>query len=216
MPEVTLADDFGRSISKVISDNNYRINLEIGSWDGAGSTQCIIDGMKKLEPNGYNALLQCIEINPDRFKDLQNAIAIYPWALAYNMSSINRESFLPKSFDEVWNSEYNNLERGVGKYPRDLVIQWYEQDVSRLTNIGFLNSSMRRPKYDAVLIDGSEFMGYSEFTLLKDSSRCFMLDDVFSAYKCSQIYHELLKTPGWSLVCEGPHVRNGFAIFKKD
>ena len=67
MPEVTLADDFGRSISKVISDNNYRINLEIGSWDGAGSTQCIIDGMKKLEPNGYNALLQCIEINPDRF-----------------------------------------------------------------------------------------------------------------------------------------------------
>lgn len=215
MAEVTLADEFGKGISQVIQDYNCRHNLEIGSWDGQGSTTCILDGMLKINATKDDASLDCIEINRERFIDLSVLISKFPFVTAYNMSSINKESFLPKSFDEVWLSEFNNLERGVGNYQRELVIQWYEQDTEKLNSIGFLNSTHRRKMYDAVLIDGSEFMGYSEFTLLKDSARCFMLDDVFSAYKCSQAYNELLNSKDWKLYKEGRSVRNGFAIFTK-
>ena len=215
MAEITLADEFGKSISKVIQEYDLRHNLEIGSWDGEGSTRCILDGMMKIGATKDNASLDCIEINKERYDALCAWIVNFPFIAAFNMSSINKNSFLPKNFDEIWNSKFNNLERGVGNYQRELVIQWYEQDIARLSDVGFLNSLYRRGSYDAVLIDGSEFCGYSEFSLLKDCTECFMLDDVFSAYKCSQAYHELSQHPDWILYAEGKNVRNGFAIFIK-
>lgn len=216
MPEITLHDGFGLNIAKIIAENNCIHNLEIGSWDGMGSTLCIIEGMKNI--TSKNKILHCIEINPDRCREFKknqlicnHDVNIY----LYEGSSINKESFLPKSFDEIWNSPYNHLMEGELSFPREMVRGWYEEDIKRFNNDGFLNSDRKSDHYDFVLLDGSEFTGYSEFKLLKDITKIFALDDCATAYKCSQVYYELSHDSKWELLIEDKQLRNGFAIFRK-
>lgn len=214
MGEITLKDEFGRAIATVVKSKRYTHNLEIGSWDGTGSTQCFIEGMKNLTES---KMLDCLEWNTERFKELSQNVAPYEWVAPYHMSSINRASFVPQSFDQIWTSPFNHLSEGELSFPREMVESWYQEDMSRLTDDvpGFLNSDLRLPQYDAVLIDGSEFMGYSEYLLLKDTTKCFFLDDVFTAYKCNQVYCELLADERWDLIQENEKLRNGYAIFIK-
>jgi len=223
MPEITTADQFGQAISRVIKEHRYKRNLEIGSWDGLGSTQCFIEGMKDLE--GPKELI-CLEIEEARFRELRTNTHKYPWVKHWNISSIGRSQMIPKSFSEVWDSPHNNHTRGRCEYPRELVEKWYNDDIPRLPEKGYLkgfekidllgaydNGADIWKSYDAVLIDGCEFTGYSEFALLRDRTDCFFLDDVFHAYKCAQIYNELISDPEWALEEQGPDLRNGFAIF---
>ena len=212
MGEITKADAFGAAIARIVGEREYRFNLELGSWDGTGSTMCFVDGMIGMFGK---KLLQCVEIDRDRFKTLELNTAPFPWVKAYNVSTIGKKDFLPKSFDEIWNSPHNNNRLGRQEFPRDLVETWYNADLPRLGGEGFLTSADVLPFYDAVLIDGSEFTGYSEFALLRDKTKCFFLDDVFHAYKCAQIYNELSVHPAWRLLEEGKDLRNGYAIFER-
>lgn len=218
MPEITLNDEFGQAISNTIEKYCYTKNLEIGSWDGTGSTQCFIAGMEKL-PIAFdnNRVLHCVEISPERFLQLADNTKQYEWITSFYMSSITKEQFIPKSFDEIWDSPFNHLPEGELVFPKEMVKGWYDEDMVKLSSIskGFLTSKHCLPWYDAVLIDGSEFTGYSEFTLLKDKTKCFMLDDVFTAFKCAQIYDELLyDDPDWELLEFNKTLRNGYAIFR--
>lgn len=227
MPEITLNDSFGRAIRDTVIKHEYTKNLEIGSHDGTGSTQCFIEGMEILRgPCVYdNFFLYCIELNRDRWEELnKNTIKHkvysaggYVWT--FNMSTISMKSFIPKSFDEIWDSPYNHLLEGELSFPKEMVRGWYEDDIKQLSAVkdgeGWLECKNHGDGYDAVLIDGGEFVGYSEFLLLKDITKCFMLDDVFSAYKCAQVYDVLSKDSNWKLLEEDRKLRNGYAIFRR-
>ena len=212
MGEITLADKFGQCIARTVRDNGCRNNLEIGSYDGSGSTQCFIEGMRDMEGNKS---LTCLEIDPERFGILQSVVSPWSWVKCYNQSSIRKSDIIPKNFDEVWDSPHNNHLYGRKEYPRELVNKWYIDDMKKFGNAGFLGSQDDRPRWDAVLIDGCEFTGYSEWALLKDRVKCVFLDDVFHAYKCAQIYNELLCDPAWMLLEKDTEVRNGYAVFAK-
>lgn len=208
MNEISLNEPFGQLIRDTIVKHGYRYNLEIGSHDGTGSTQCFIEGMKAIYGD---RMLHCIEIDDVRFEDLRKNIPYALWILPLKMSSIPADKMIPKSFVEIWDSPFNNHARET-QFERWVVEKWYNEDL-HLGSEGFLTSQYCLPAYDSVLIDGNEFTGYSEFVLLKEKTKCFFLDDVHHAYKCSQAYEELKKDPDWMLMHERPDVRNGFAVF---
>lgn len=43
--EIHMREPFGISIYNSIISFNLKNNLEIGSWDGAGSTKCFVEAM---------------------------------------------------------------------------------------------------------------------------------------------------------------------------
>ena len=45
MAEITLEDPLGIMIRDVVQVIGLKNNLEIGAWDGSGSTQCFIEGL---------------------------------------------------------------------------------------------------------------------------------------------------------------------------
>jgi hypothetical protein len=202
-PEITLADPFGQAIAKTIETFNIRSVIEVGSGEGAGSTECIAAGMWKVSPADRE--LVCIEANPDRFANLAERFAGLPWVTAVNSRSVSRGSMTPKSFDDVWSSPHNGL-----RYPREAVAKWWNEQHD---GPGYLETLPSGKRFDAALIDGCEFTGFDDFRLLKDRVRVVMLDDTFSAYKCRRAEHVLRFDPEWHCVWSSIFVRNGASIW---
>ena len=213
MGEITKNDEFGDAIIKTCKALNLRKVLEIGSWDGTGSTQCFIEGMKDLEGD---KLLDCIEIRPDRFSQLVQNTKEYPWVYCHNTGSISYDSMIYKFFDEIWESPFNKIpkeDRNGSMQP--LVKTWFEDDMNCLKQVkqGFIESS--KTFYDGVLIDGSEFTGYSEYHLLRNRTNVFFLDDYSKAFKTNKVAYELVKSGEWDIVNGNKDTRNGWAILKR-
>lgn len=208
MGEISLKDPFGSSIVSVIQKYELRHNLEIGSWDGIGSTQCFIRGMLHLRAPKK---LYCLEILEDRYKVLVKNVEMFNFVEPLNMSSITSSDLLVKDFDtDFWTSPYRKE-----KYPfisKEDFYSWYQHDISVMKDRkGFLEEY--KDSFDAVLIDGSLFTGYSEFALLKDRTKCFFLDDVHKSFKCNRIYQELNSNTDWTLLYNFPDVRYGACVF---
>lgn len=211
MKEISLQDPFGKAIVSVIQEYNFRHNLEIGAWDGLGSTQCFIRGMCSLK---LPKKLYCLESANDRYESLVNNVRCHTFVEPVNMTSITTSDWLVKDFDaDVWSSPYNKIKK---QYPKEEVYSWYQYNVRTMQEKkkGFLREC--KDNFDAVLIDGGAFTGYSEFMLLKARSKCFFLDDVHRGFKCNQIYHELLLDKNWVLLYNFPNVRNGACVFIKE
>jgi hypothetical protein len=207
MGEINTYDEFGQTIIDVVRKNSLQTILEIGSWDGTGSTKCFIEALKKAE----NPKLVCIELRKDRFEELKNNTKQYPWVECVNISTISKHTFLHKNFDEVWNSPYNKIENKDKK----VVQSWYEDDMNEVSKFetGYLDNDTLF--YDGVLIDGGEFFGYSEYKLVKDRTNVLFLDDYYNAFKTNQVARELLQDPDWEVIAGNRYWRNGYAVFKR-
>ena len=209
--EIHLNEEFGYYIYQTIIQYDLRNNLEIGSWDGEGSTKCFVEAMKQLTGNKS---LYCIEIVKDKIERLKQLYANTEFVFPIFNSSISYKNLLDNDFSLVWNSQYNKIPKHV--YNEDMVKSWFDRDVETLKGIehGFLETTDIQ-NWDSVLIDGGEFTGYSEFVLLKDKTKVFFLDDVHSAFKCNKAYETLKADTNWSLMKENSQIRNGYAIFIK-
>ena len=213
MGEITKQDAFGKAIIDTVANNKIQTVVEIGSWDGTGSTQCFIEGMQNFE----NKRLICLEVFTDRFKQLCNNTSNYNWIKCYNQSSISYNNMLYKDFNKIWESPFNFIpKQNINGNNKPVVNQWFIEDIKTINNYktGYIEDHLN-DIYDAVLIDGSEFTGYSEFILLKDKVNFFILDDSYSAFKTSQVVDELSKDKDWELIANNKHTRNGWAIFKR-
>lgn len=203
--EITAADSFGQAIFATVRSLNIQSVLEIGSFDGLGSTQVFIDALR------YAAAprMTCLEANMNRHRELVLNTVRHPWVECACQSSISMDSLTPRDFDrDVWDSPFNLL-----RYPREVVRGWWDETMRHLLDVeaGYLETN--RETYDAALIDGNEFTGYDDYRLVKDRVRCLMLDDVFHAYKCSRAHRELGDDPAWQLLWADESVRNGAAIW---
>jgi len=204
IPEITLNSQFGSFISNFIFYNTWIKNVvEIGSGSGDGSTQCFIKGLY----NRKNASLTCIESNPSWFSDLKENTRDYSFVKCINKSSISYDNLLVKTFEEYLTQCSKTIEY---EYRR----KWYDQDILFFKDTKIGEGGIETDeKYDCVLIDGSEFSGYSEYLLIKNRTKCIMLDDI-NEFKCFRVHEELSSDDNWELVHTGPE-RNGFSCFVK-
>jgi predicted O-methyltransferase YrrM len=203
--EITTDDPFGKAIAAVMAQGGFTSVLEVGSYDGQGSTQVFIESLR----GAASPRLVCIEANPARYRELQQRVAAYPWVTAVCRSSVSLASMTPQDFDrDVWQSPYNGLQ-----YPREVVAKWWSESRWTLAcaGQGYLESTT--DTFDVALIDGDEFTGYDDYRLIKNRVRCLMLDDAFNAFKCHRANRELAADPAWFPVWCDSTVRNGAAIW---
>lgn len=206
MGEINAYDKFGSAIIQIVKQYNIQKVLEIGSWDGTGSTQCFIEGMKNFK----DPQLTCIEIQKDRYLQLVKNTQHYPWIKCVNQSTISLKSLVNKDFESIWSSPFNHI-----KSDKNTVKNWFDSDINEISKyeVGFLEED--QSYYDGILIDGGEFFGYSEFLLVKDRCKVLFLDDYYSAFKTRQAVTELNADKNWQCIAGDMNTRNGFAVFIK-
>lgn len=194
--QIQLTQPFGEYIARVAADTRFQRYLEIGTWNGRGSTCCFYEGFTRRTDA---PTLQSYEIHAERAKEAQELWADVPAirvirgrVLQDNQCPVYREVL--KSFPEV-------------------VESWHVEDVRNFWACPYV--PIENP--EVVLLDGAEYLTQFEFDrVFKDcpSVRMYLLDDTCAA-KTARINRYLLDHSEWTRVAYSDTERNGWAVFER-
>lgn len=191
-------DSFSQEITKYASNPEYKTFLEIGTWNGLGSTRAFSNGFKNRIDDYIFYSLEC---NKDKCND---AAQLYK-----DNSKIHILN------EVIWNEEPTNFYQIFPQcLTNEMYKHWNEVDIVNMKKCNlFLNRENLPPMFDILLLDGGEFTTYYEFQLLKNRCKILMLDDINVA-KCTLIVKEIEQDPSWKII-KKENVRNGYLIAEK-
>ena len=196
MPEgqVGINSEFGRWITLLSSLKENLVIVEIGTWNGRGTSSRIVDGIKHRGKKSTIPQVIGFEIDHDRF--------------------IQAARHLKKSkYFKVIHGRLLDIEELDSS---DLIgdeAVWFQQDVAKMRQVPLALDSVPE-SIDLLILDGGEFSTYAEFKILENRiAGWVLLDDIFMR-KCRRIFAELTNSNQYTLVWSCSD-RNGTAVFKK-
>lgn len=196
--QINIDQDFGKIIYDLATNNENKTFVDIGTWNGLGSTKCFIEGMK----SNTDSVLYTIENNSEKHEYAKSIWLETIEKHNLNVSFLNG-SLIKNNDIDYWLSENNILLNEEQKY-------WLSIDKTNSIN----NIELDCKSIDILLIDGSDYSGYLELILLKDISKYILLDDV-NSLKNEMARQYLLDSDDFELISEDLTSRNGYSVFKK-
>ncbi len=159
----------GKLIEKVIIENSLINILDIGTWNGLGSTKALIE---ILQENFEKYSLVSIETDKIFYQQaLKNLQHVMNSSIQLLLGRIIEIEDLPKS---------NEIDfEAAGLIPDN--VEWLIQDIRRYKKVENIFDKLPT-KFDFILFDGGEFSNYSEFLKLYKTTKYFGLDDT-NTYK---------------------------------
>jgi hypothetical protein len=158
----------GRALITLIEQDLTIVNiLDVGSWNGLGTTLCCVLGcIARLEYKPINLI--AIEANPEFFEKGVNA-----W--------INRPGKEMVHFLKGRIAETMMTEAEIRAHPQFTLgtphfNQWYQSDVKNFNSAQLLNLE---GQIDLAILDGGEYCGFQDYTIvLKLNPKYLLLDDI--------------------------------------
>jgi hypothetical protein len=191
-------DNFSKYITEYASNIKYKTFLEIGTWNGLGSTKSFSNGFVNRDDDYIFYSLEC---NTDKCNDAAKLYMNNDKIHILNEVIWNEE---PSDFYEIFPQCLTN----------NMYKHWNEVDIlnMKLCDL-FLNRPNLPDIFDVVLLDGGEFTTYHEFQILKNKCKILMLDDI-NVDKCKLIVKEIESDSSWKII-KRENTRNGFLIAEK-
>lgn len=193
-----IQNDFAREIEKYAADVNNRTFLEIGTWNGLGSTKAFVNALSKRTDNYVFYSLEC---NKDKVHLAQKLYRHFNNVHILNEVIWNE---MPSDFYEIF--PQCKVNAGCNR--------WNEIDMLNMQQCELFLTRTNLPDiFDVLLLDGGEFTTYYEFQILKNKCKIIMLDDTNTS-KCNLIVNEIKQSNQWSILKES-NERNGYLIAQK-
>lgn len=179
--------------------------IDIGTWNGFGSTKCIIDGIVDSNKIDYNFFT--IECNYD--KHLEAKI---------NLSNFNNFKNINLLYGRITNIEdLINLEdydeSFFATYSREIQNKWYDIAIEEHMTTPYLYNNLLQniSHIDMLVLDGGEYCTYGEFIKLNKISKFIFLDDTktIKNYKVAEI---IRNSKSYSIIQDNLQERQGFLI----
>lgn len=207
-------DPFHRWIARVAATPGVRHVLEIGASSGEGSTEALVAGaLRNPEPPA----LHCLEVSRPRFEALERRHGHRPFVHCHHVSSVPAEAFPTEAEVDAFRRRVWTRFRFIR---RATVMGWLRQDVAYLERHGLSGHGIREvrerhgiDRFDAVLIDGSEFAGPAEMEEVY-GARFLLLDDV-RTYKNHDNDRRLARDPAYRRLARGRRPRNGWSVWER-
>jgi len=182
-------------IRDVCRDENNKVFLEVGTWNGLGSTRVFVDALKgRIDTTFYS--LECNSEKSAHARKFYEGVA--------NVHILNEilVELTPEQVYEVFPEAKDDPEFN----------RWNTVDIENMKECAVFSSADR---FDVVLLDGGEFTTWHEFQHIKDKCRYLLLDDT-NANKCKKIVEEVKAHPEtWKIVGEEQSVRNGVMMLQR-
>jgi hypothetical protein len=192
--QIQVNSSFGRWIAKYSADPRFSRYLEIGTWNGRGSTCCFYEGFKTRTDT---FTLQSYEIMKDRVAEATNVWQGYsPIQIIHGRVLEDHEcptSDAVRAVHPVINSK------------------WHNQDITHFWACKYV--PMNDPQ--VILLDGAEYLTWFEFEKMIATTQAsvYLLDDTQTA-KCPKILRWFADHPEWVRVAGSDTERNGWAVYE--
>ena len=162
-----------------VKNNNIKKVLEIGTWNGLGSTMILYNALKSSH---HEFSITTLETDKIAFKKaLKNLKG--KKEIQLNYGRIIEISDLPDA--ESIDFKEHNLD------PKN--IEWLYQDIRRYKKTKNIYADLDS-FYDFILFDGGEFSTFAEFKKLYKKTKFFCLDDIFT-YKQYEVIKYIESSP---------------------
>ena len=193
-----MQNDFSREIEKYAANVNNKTFLEIGTWNGLGSTKAFVNGLSNRTDNYVFYSLEC---NKDKVHLAQK--------LYRNFNNVHILN------EVIWNEMPSDFYQIFPECKTEATYKkWNEIDILNMQQCELFLTRTNLPDiFDVLLLDGGEFTTYYEFQILKNKCKFIMLDDT-NTNKCKLIVDEIKQSNQWSVLKES-NERNGYLIARK-
>ena len=193
--QINRGSKLGEQIYELSKLPEVKTIVEIGTWNGLGSTKCILDGVLAKKTRTYVYSLECNKLRHEEAK-------------------INL-GFLPPTFQLIHGTivSYQELAPTVETLENQTLKGWLNEDLQWLRITPNVMDKLPE-RIDLLIIDGGEFSGHLEWQKLWDRSTYIILDDT-NVIKHLETKKEILSKPETFEIIENNTAdRNGFLICK--
>ena len=198
--QINLGTTYGNLIYDLTRREDVNTIVEIGTWNGEGSTMCVIKSLMDLK---IKKEFISLELYPDMYEKANLFLSKYKdYVTLLNGRIIEYE-------DAFW-FDHNSINFMSDEHAR----LYYKKDLDYLkTTIDVFEKIPE--KIDLLILDGGEYTTYPEWVKLKDRTKIVVLDDS-KILKCSKIRQEILDSGNYQILYDNLNVRNGFSVFEKN
>jgi len=196
--QITPNNLVGQTLIKYVKEEHLKNIVEIGTWNGLGSTRCFLLGLERNNTTNFFTLetnKEKLEIAKKNLLSLTSENCNFLWGSILRISDIqNTEQIFPEL---VRNSEFR---------------RWHNLDIQ---NINLSPNVLDKIPLiiDFLLLDGGEFTTYYEFLILFPRCTKFIALDDVNVSKCREIRRILKSNSNWKEV-HYINERNGFSLFQ--
>jgi hypothetical protein len=194
--QIKVTSNLGKRISDYAADTRFTRYLEVGTWNGRGSTCSVFEGFCRRQDD--TATLQSYEIHRERAEEAKQV-----WKDESQITVIRGRILKDEEFPsyEMVSAIFPNFSR-----------EWHEDDTKNFWSTPYVAPN----DPEVVILDGAEYLTYFEFQKLINISsiQVFILDDT-EVDKNSFTKNFLAASPEWKFIDGTPYERNGWAIFER-
>ena len=195
--QINIGSNMGREIYELVANNNFENIVDVGTWNGLGSTYCVLKALE--ETKNYDTKLYTVELYPDVFEAAKINLKNYlDWP---NLFMLNGRLI---DYDEAFWFDHRQIDFNRDAHAR----LWYHQDMNLLQRSESVLSKIP-DKIDLLILDGGEYTTYPEWQKLKHRVNYFVLDDT-RILKCSKIREEILSSNEYEVFSDYLNDRNGY------
>ena len=191
-------DQLKDQLIDLISKNDINNIVEIGTWNGLGSTTMLLNIINNSDKdiNFYSieSDLLCFKAAKKNLKSNLEKVNII-LGRVYDLDDL---SYVDKSV--IFDFGYGEKE-----------YEWFVQDLRKYKKIKNVSSQIPN-KIDLLLLDGGEFSGYADFLSLYLKSKFIVLDDC-NSYKQHNVLKFIQKNNNKFELIYDSQIRDGVKIF---
>lgn len=194
--QIELGTARGNAIYKSCLDPEVKTIVEIGTWNGRGSTACVLEA---ILPRGEDCEFYTLEVNAERYQQAKETDPIRPNIHFILGRIVEVEEFIMDGFPP--------------DQPR--LSEWLP--ISIMEHRSTKNVLDRLPEIiDFLILDGGEFTTKAELSILKDRTKAVFLDDTYKMKNfANRIF--LLDSDSFEAVEDVPPQdgHHGWSIFRR-
>jgi len=201
--QINRGSKLGELIYDLCKQDDIKTIVEIGTWNGLGTTKCIHDSI--VENNKKEYEVYSIESNEKYYNMAIN-----------NLSKLKNFNIILGRIIEVEDLlDINNSEdKFFNLYDKKTQNTWLVEDVNNYKNIPNILNILPE-NIDLLILDGGEFSSLSEYNILKDRCKYFVLDDT-NVLKNHEVANIMRNNKNYEILHDEINDRNGFLISKKN
>ena len=196
--QINMNQDFGHKIYDICKNPKIKTIVEVGTWNGQGSTVCIMNGIINK-----NAVLYSLEANKSKYDE-----AVLFWN---KYETFNKLNLLYGTLHKEKFIDLNVLQK-IG-ITEEAYIYHYVPEKAMIEDETVPLITLNDLKIDCILLDGGEYTTIGDFNvLIKFNPKVIILDDS-AVYKCKEIRETLFKNNKYTCYHDNLNDRHGATIF---